>query len=116
MGNLILKHKVVDNTSRKMIDPSSSIENIPKALIILLTVFGAEASATEATAMSSSETFRSTNGTTVGVTHTWSLETVALRLTSSCFCHHCWPHLCNTTHVNKTTMFMYVPKTFQTNT
>ncbi|TKY58513.1 hypothetical protein E2542_SST15576 [Spatholobus suberectus] len=54
-----------------------------------------EASATEATAMPSSETFGSTNRTTVGVTQTWSLEAVALRLASSCFYHHCWPHLCS---------------------
>jgi len=59
-------------------------------------MFGAEASATEATAMSSAETFSSANRSTVGVTHTWSLETVALRLTGPCLCHHCWPHLCST--------------------
>lgn len=90
MGNPLFS-----NTSRKVMDLSSSI----KALLInflKLTMFGAEASATEATAVSSSETFGSANRATVGVTQTWPLETVALRLTSSCFCHHCWPHhLCS---------------------
>ena len=61
--------------------------------IEVLTVFGAEASTTEATAVSSAETFSSADRSTVGVTHTWSLETVALRLTSSCLRHHSWSHL-----------------------
>lgn len=62
MGNPLFS-----NTSRKVMDLSSSI----KALLInflKLTMFGAEASATEATAVSSSETFGSANRATVGVT------------------------------------------------
>ena len=56
-------------------------------------MFGAEASAAKTAAVASGEALSLANRCTVALSQASSLELVAQRLTSSCFCNHCiWPH------------------------
>ncbi|OIS98425.1 defensin j1-2 [Nicotiana attenuata] len=59
----------------------------------ILTVFGAEATAADAPAMAGMKALCLTNSCTVALPYTWTLESVALGLTSPCLSHHC-SHLC----------------------
>lgn len=65
-----------------------------KIKIIYLAWLGAKATATESTAITTGKSFGLANRGTILIAHTWSLETMAQRLTMSCLYDSRWSHFC----------------------